>query len=56
MKLVVLFFGCYIFLTIIMCGIASMINSKFIHNFTTALWWSFPFICVLTALVMISLL
>ena len=56
MKFVVLFFGCYIFLTIIMCGIASMINSEFIHNFAMTLWWSFPFICGLTALVMIILL
>jgi len=56
MKLVVLFFGCYIFLTIIMCGIASMVNSKFVHNFAMALWCSFPFICVLTALVMLILL
>ena len=56
MKTVVLFFGCYIFLTMIMCGIASTVDSEFIHNFANALWWSFPFICVLTALVMIILL
>lgn len=56
MRLVALFFGCYIFLTIIMCGIASMVNSELIHNFTMALWWSFPFICVLTVLVMVILL
>lgn len=56
MNSVVLLFGCYIFLTIIMCGIASVIDSVFVRNFTRALWWSFPFICALTALVMVILL
>lgn len=54
MATIILIFGCYIFLTIILMGIYLMIDGgEFFQKIIMLLWGSFPFICGITMLLLI---
>ena len=55
MKYVILIFGLYIFITLIVMGISLMLNSEFIQDVALLLWSGFPFVVVI-ALVIILIL
>ena len=56
MKYIVLFLGCYMFLTIILLGITQIIDSEFVQDLASIFWWALPFIFLLGILIMIFLL
>lgn len=55
MKYVILVFGLYIFLTLIVMGISFMLNSKFIQDVALLMWGSFPFVTIITMAIILIL-
>lgn len=56
MNYIILFLGCYMFITIMLTGISSITDSKFIQNLTLTFWYASPFIFILANLIMTHLL
>ena len=52
--IIILIFGCYIFLTLILIRIYLIIGgNKTFENIVMFLWGSFPFICIITIILLI---
>ena len=56
MHILVLFFGCYVFLAIILMGLALMLNSVTLMEIVELMWWGFPSICLFTMIIAMLLL
>jgi len=56
MNYIVLFLGCYMFITIMLTGVSSITDSEFIQNLTLTFWYASPFIFILANLIMTHLL
>jgi hypothetical protein len=56
MNVLVLFFGCYVFLTIILMGLALMLNSVTLMEIVELMWQGFPSICLFTVIIAMFLL